>query len=220
MYYFWIHLFLIPLTFGTILSLKSFRLGWPLIYKVFSILLIVFWVTEVFAIAWKYWLFKIFTNNIVGDAYWIYNLSFFIQYFLIFLFFFHILKGKTLKNIVLGSAIAYYIFAIIDLLFIEHFRPMNTYSFALASTFVVILCVFYFNQLKNKEPVEKLYTIPSVWIVTGLFLYHATKYPFILGFKYLSGSLAFAAYNLYMALGCLYYILFSIAYLCKNTRQK
>lgn len=219
----WLHLFMIPLTLSAALSLKSFRQGWPAPYKTFSLLLLFFLFTEAFNIVWKYWLHDTGAWHFNDSVYWSYNLSFFLQYALFFYFFYQILKGKIIKRIILLLCLLYYGFALYNLFFGQQLHNLNTYTFAVASLIILILCAIYFNQLKLNPPATKFSGNAMAWLVIGTFLYHATKYPFILGLKYLyqhNLDLAFAAYDIYLATGCIFYILFFIAYLCKRPLQQ
>lgn len=220
---FLLHIYVLPLTISAILSLKSFRYGWPVQYKTFSVILILTLGFETLGILWQYWLHNLPIWQFSRNNVWLYNVSYIPISLLYFIFYFQILKKNRIKRLIVVASFAFVLFAMFNLQFFQKIYFLNSYTIIFVSLILILLSVFYFNQLKNEEPFTKLNKQPLFWLVTATFLFNSTRIPFILGFEYLitkSSALVFAAYNLYLTLICLFYIIYIIGYLCKPHQQK
>lgn len=213
------HIYIIPLFVSMLLSLKSFRLRWHVQYKLFSILLILVFVTEVFAICWKYYLH----NNIGGGNYsnsnlWLYNIALIPQYLLYLRIYYLVIKSPALKKAIVIIGFIFPAFAIINLLLFQPLNSINSYSLVASSAIVLFLSVCYFEQLRNESEIIKLSAHPMVWLSLGAFIFHAANLPYIISLDYLihnNLSLAVALYYIYLGLNCILYTFYSVAFLCQ-----
>src|SRR5258706_11384543 len=99
------YIYLIPLLLSAIFSLKSFRLNWPKPYKLFSIFLCLTLIVELFAISWKWYLFKTDYWNYSKSNLWIYNAFLLISELFLLLFYYGVLISPTLKKMIRVSII-------------------------------------------------------------------------------------------------------------------
>lgn len=220
------HIYLIPLLTSAFLSLKSFRLSWPIAYRYFSILLWVMFFFSVCSILWKYVLHETPYWSYTKSNYWLINIYFIPQYVLYFLFFYHVFEEKSLKKIILYTGGIFIIFGLINLIFIQGTLHFNSYTFVFAYLVNVILSIRYFNSTLNKEQQGSVSLLksPLTWIMLGVFVDHSANIPFVLGLEFLSAKnfqLAYSFFkNIYLVINVLMLILFTIAYTCKPPQQK
>jgi hypothetical protein len=210
------HLYLIPVFISALLSLKSFRRGWPSHYRTFSILLLCVLFVEVLTYVWES-LAKTngwpFSNN----SLWIYNIFLFVQYPLYMLFYYRALTSQKIRRTVIVMAVIYFVFGIMNLIYFQDIFRVNSFTLVVASGIVIFLSLAYFEQVRKSKEIIRLAEHPMVWISLGAFLYHAGCAPYMLSVNFLSTydrSLAIALYFIYMSLIFVMYSLYTIAFLC------
>jgi len=217
------HLYLLPMLISVLLSLKAFRLGWPLAYKIFSIFLFTALFTEIFGNLWHYYL-----HNFNGWKYsknnaWIYTASFIPQYVLLMFVYHQALNSKKMKRIILFVAIAFSLFTILNFCYWQTLFIINNNTHIAADCIMLLLVFAYFEQLrKAKEPV-KLSVQPMVWISLGVLVFHLLNIPFLLSINYLIRnfpSLATSFLYVYLLFIFVSYVLYSKAFLCPTPEPK
>lgn len=216
-------IYLIPLLFSAILSLKSFRLRWPEVFRLFSIFLFATLFTELFAIAWKLYLYKTpFWNYSKSNA-WIYNIYLVPEYLFYFLFYFSVLKSNLVKKFIIIFSVIYAVGGIINLIFIQTLFNLNTYNIIAGNLTVLFLSLNYFHQsIKENESIENTRE-PLFWISIGVFVFNTASLPYFTFLNYLSKNniaLAIALFNILLALNILMYSFYLIAFLCSKTSLK
>lgn len=213
------HIYIIPLFISMLLSLKVFRLKWHAQYKTFSILLIVIFSTEIFAISWKYYLHKnIGSGDYSNSNIWLYNIFLIPQYLLYLRIYYLIIRSSAVKKAIAIIRILLPAFIIINLLFFQPINTINSYSIVASSAVVLFLSISYFEQLRNETEIIKLTSHPMVWLSLGAFIFHAANLPYIISLNYLIHNnihLAVALYYIYLGLNCILYTFYSIAFLCR-----
>lgn len=218
------HIYIIPLFVCTLLSLKVFRLRWPVQYKIFSLLLIIISVTELFAISWKYYFYNnLGTYSFTNSNLWLYNIALIPQYLLYLLVYFQTIQSPFLKKIIKILGILFPAFSILNLLFSQSIHTVNSYTIILSSAIIIFLTVCYFDQLRNASESIKLTGHPMVWLSLGAFIFHAANLPYIISLDFLihkNLSLAIALYYIYLGLNCILYTFYSIAFLCPKPLLK
>lgn len=217
------YIYLIPLLFSAILSLKSFRLKWPKPYKIFSVLLLSTLAIEVFAIAWKWGLHETNYWNFSHSNLWIYNAFLLGRHLFLLSFFYQVIVSTTVRKIILWSVVPFLLFAIANYQFIQTPHYVNTYTIILANTVTIMLSLTFFYQILNDNNLTKLYSNSIVWISLGSFIYYSGTLPFFLLFNYLiKENIPMALSYLYIntALNTIMYTCFLISFLCKPHHQK
>lgn len=212
------YIYLIPLLLSAIFSLRSFGRRWPWPYRIFSIYLIITFMTEVFAISWKWYFYKTAYWKYSQNNHWIYNSVYILGYFLFVLFYSRMLTAPFFKKGLWYFVVPIIVFGWLDYFFIQGPLVMNNYTIILTNISCILLSLSFFRQiLKNEEPI-RLAQHPMVWISLGSFLYFSGSLPFFIFFNYMyksNPSLAYSLLYLNNALNVILYSSFLIAFLCK-----
>jgi hypothetical protein len=217
------YLYLIPLVLSAIFSLKSFRLNWPVYYKIFSSFLISTLIVEVFAILWKWYIYKISYWQFSPSNLWIYNGFTIIRMLFYSWFFYLILSNLKIKRILLAVTVLSFVLTVLNYTFIQTPYTVNNYSIVLANGLVIVLTLRFFHELLTDSQILKLQHHPGVWIALGSLLYYAGSLPFFIFFSYLLKHqylLAQSYLNINDALNIIMYSLFLIAFLCNPHPKK
>jgi hypothetical protein len=214
---------MLPLFLSALLSLRSFREKWAPPLKTFSILLLTIFFVEAMALLWKYYFVTLPNWPYSKSNLWLYNSFLVPQYLLYLAVYYRVIASPLLKRVIVALAVLFTLFAIVNILFIQDIHSINSYTLAFASCIVIFLTVAYFEQLRKQEEVIRLTDHPMVWISLGAFVYHAADLPYLLGLNYLirtNVALAVALFYIYLALNCVMYSLYTIAFLCKPRLHK
>jgi len=217
------YLYLLPLSISTVLGLKSFRYRWPAPYITFSILLLSIFFVETTAILWKYRVISIRHWPYSNSNLWIYNSFLIPQYLLYMAVYYQVIRSRAVKKIIIGLAVFFTLFALTNELFIQHIYAIDSYTLAISSSIVIFLSIAYFEQLRKEKEIIRLTTDPMVWISLGAFIFHAADLPYLLMLNYLihtNISLAIALYYIFVALNCIMYSLYTVAFLCNPHPHK
>lgn len=116
---------------------------------------------------------------------WIYNISVPIEYLFYGFIFYLNYTRKTFKVIALVFLIAFPVFVLANMLFVQGFFRFNTNILKIGSFCMIILCCFYFTELMAKSEEIKLLTEPLFWLATGIFLFNAGEFFYSLFTDYL-----------------------------------
>lgn len=178
------YLYLFPLLLSAIFSLKSFWQKWPKPYRIFAILVIISLLTEILAIAWKWYFYKMFDQSYSRNNFWIYNIFIIVRAGLLFAFFYEVLNALKIKKVILSAGSILILLSLLNYLFIQGPYQYNTYSVVCTHISIIVLCLCYFHQLLQNTIPVKLHKEPLVWMTFGTFIYHASSLPFLfmLGF--------------------------------------
>jgi len=217
------NIYMLPLFTCVLFSLRSLWQKWAASYKTFSILLICVFLVELMAILWKYYFFTFRNWPWTRSNLWLYNSFLIPQYLLYIAVYYRVLHTVTIRRWIIRIGIAYSLFALVNLLFIQHIHAVNSFTLAMADSIVLFLTIAYFEQLRNQKEIVRLTKEPMVWISLGAFIYHGANLPFLLGLNFLISnnmSLALALFYIYLALNCIMYSLYTIAFLCRHPPQK
>lgn len=97
--------------------------------------------------------------------------------FLCLLRFFQLVFHDALCTSIIGIiAVAFSIFAILDMLFIQSIYSFNSYPRPIAALIIAGLCLFYFFKKGESENSESWINDPLNWVVTGLLLYFGSSF--------------------------------------------
>lgn len=211
------YIYLIPILFGIMVSLRAFSQKWPTPYRILSILLLVTLLIELCAIFWMWdWWYRVDWWHYKDNNTWIYNAGLLIR-LVLFLWLYHsILTSVKVRRLVrqIGGL------ALLLLVGIYILRPLQpaTAYFLVFNPVLILLAVLYFRQLLQDDKVIRLQSDPFVWVSVGVFFYHAATLPFyIIINSYVHHDLtqALSAMHYNDVFNILMYTLFLIAFLCK-----
>jgi hypothetical protein len=212
------HFYLIPLLFSAIFSLKSFGLKWPKPYRIFSLFLILTFVTEIFAILWGQYLHKVFSQPYPNNNLWIYNGSYLIRYSLLLLFYYKMLNSAGIKKVLQFVGFGIIVFGVLEFTIIQSPDVMNQYTLILSNTFGILITLLYFRQILRDPRVISLVRSPVFWITLATFVYCAGCLPYFIFFNLAvqkSIDLALVLLKILSALNIFLYTFYLIAFLCR-----
>jgi hypothetical protein len=214
------HIALVVLFLSFISSLNAFRLDMPVPFKQFSFFLLFTTLGEYFAYAWANGLNKLTAYDNTNQ--WFYNLFHIPLYLFLFYFFYRILHRPGIKRIIPVLAGLYFVFAVINLCFIQGILLLNSYSELLGSSMMIFLSLAYYYQLLMAKEVISVKRDPGFWISTGVFI------------SYIGSILAISLINIMISIsrqkavhfmtfiilsGILAYLTFSMAFLCYKRKR-
>lgn len=217
------YLYLLPLSLSAIFSLRSFRQKWPKPYRLFAVLAILSLLTEMFAIAWKWYLHDMFLRNYTKNNFWIYNAFIVVRLGMLLGFFYQVLCAPSIKKAILYAGPVLVLFGLLNYTAIQGPCQYNTYSLIFAHIPIIILCLYYFRQLLDETGVISLHKEPLVWMALSTFIYHVASLPFLimLGFlnmQHFNLSLLYLPIN--DTLNFLMCSLYLISFLCKPQQMQ
>jgi len=95
-----------------------------------------------------------------------------LEFSILLLLYFHVLERPSLKRAFILFGILYYLFFILNLIFLEQ-RQINTYvNIASALTFIP-LSIYYFYKLMRDLPAARIQELPMFWINVAVLIYFA-----------------------------------------------
>lgn len=100
------------------------------------------------------------------------NICYVVTFLFYFFLFYRNAETKKIKKAVYTSAIIYILFALCDVVFINGFYFLNTYSFCVGSILIIFCCMLYFMWLFSSDKLINYFKIPMFWIATGLLFYY------------------------------------------------
>lgn len=214
--------YMIPLMLSAILSLKAFRLRWPVHFRCFSIFLWVTLLVESFAILWKDLLNLHHTAwwNFSQRNGWIYNLYFTPLYCFYAWFFSKVLLPFELNRISKVLASAFALFALSNMLFIQGFYTINTFTIVAGSLLVVFFSSCCFYMWVTADETSPLVKKPEFWVVAGAFLCHLGIFAYYISTYAMSPAQMkewLSILKLVVWSNTLMYSFYSIAFLCTRT---
>lgn len=206
--------FLLPLLLSAILGLRSFWQKWPKQYRWFAVLLIISFLTEALAISWKWYLHNQYSKNNL----WIYNIFITTRLALLLTIFYQVLHAAWIKKMIRYIGPLLVLFGVLNYALIQGPYIYNTYSVIFAHAPIIILCLCYFKQWIDETQTIVFYKEPMAWMVSGVFLYHATSLPFLVMLNFLNmqqSGLAMLSLPINMTLNLLMCFFYLISFLCK-----
>lgn len=90
------------------------------------------------------------------------------------------------KKFVLGGFLFFFIFWLINILFIQPYQEFNSYSYALAALLIVDFSLLNFYQLITHLPASNILRLKDFWILTGLLTYFGSSFFIFITYNYLS----------------------------------
>jgi hypothetical protein len=214
-----VYLPLFVLFISYISSLRAFRLDMALPFRQFSFFLLFLFLGEVFGIAWPKILYRLtpFSRN----NQWYYNLYHFCCCLFYLYFFYQILQSARMKKVIKTLTIVYILFVTINIIFIQGFMELNSYTELFNCFLVVFLSIAYYYQLLYAKEVISLKHDAMFWISTGLLIYHLGSMMglFLINvMNLISNEKALSILYIIQFAALLMYLTFSIAFLCQKKK--
>lgn len=114
-----------------------------------------------------------------------FNVFYIIQFLVIPLFFYQQLQAVFFKKAIRGYFFLFPLFAAADILWLQSFTSLLTYTFVAGSSFVLVLAIAYFWQLYVSDETASIWYYPVFWISLAYVFYYAIALPYIGMLNYL-----------------------------------
>ena len=134
------------------------------------------------------------------------------------------------KKSILYIILVYAIFAIINLIFIQHNDLFNPVNFTIGTVITVVLCIYYFFELFQKTEPQSLSRLPGFWVVSAILLNAVLIFPIMALISFMDSlskanlKTSMIVFNhieaIFNIISILTYILYSIAFLCRIRTAK
>lgn len=153
---------------------------------------------------------------------WIFNLFGIIEYLFFFFFFYNVYKAIAVKKIYPVLIIAFFLWSIINLFFVQGFFVLNTYTDSAACLVTLLSCGIYFRELLIDKNYVNVWRSNVFWITIALFIYYIGQFVLIFIFPILfkknpSQSIKFY-WSLMIPLNLIEYSLFTIGFYAARKR--
>ena len=79
---------------------------------------------------------------------------------------------KKYSAVFIGVGFASFLFTILNILFIQK-QAINSYSYILLSTIIIVYAILYFFYLIRELPATHLQRLPMFWINSGYIIFHS-----------------------------------------------
>ncbi len=141
-----------------------------------------------------------------------------------------VVVNRIARNIIFYSIIAFIVFSVINLLFVQKKIGFNPINYTVGSLLIVAFCIYYYIELFQKAEAESLVRLPAFWIISAILFNTVLSFPMfaLLSFMDEMTKLNAAAMNLFFEnivaifniISILTYILYSIGFLCRIRTSK
>lgn len=153
-----------------------------------------------------------------------FNIIYAIELTLIPLFFKYWLQSAGFKKIIEIFVFVFPLFVLVNTLWIQGFFTLQTYSFVLGGSFILLLSVAYLWELYSNEESKTIIRNPPFWFSLAYLIYFAVTVPYLGMLNYLlKNQPAFSElYYIIIIDGtiCLYNILLTVGFLCMKSTAK
>lgn len=192
-----------------------FRKALPFSYRGFALLIILLSILET-------------VGNVIGFIYsnnhFFFNIIYAIEFTLVPWFFKFWLDRPWIKKIVQSFVLFFPLFVLVNTIWIQGFFTLQTYSFVLGGSLILLLSVAYLGELYTREETQNIFRNPVFWFSLAYLIYFAVSVPYFGMLNYLvTNYLSFATlyYELiYEPTICLHNIFLTIGFLCMKARMK
>ena len=154
----------------------------------------------------------------------LFNIIYTIRSAVVPFFFVTWLQHPGIKRITRFYVFIFPLFAIVNTIWIQGFFTLQTYSFVLGGSFILLLSLAYLWELYTNEEAQNIIRNPPFWISLAYLFYFAVSLPYIGMFNYLWAnypSFTTLYYKLiFDGTICLYNILLTIGLLCMKPATK
>ncbi len=121
-----------------------------------------------------------FLSGVVSNNLFVYHILTPIQYTIIVLMYRHVIYNRMVKRWMLFSIPAFWLVALLLVLFVQPLNQYSTYSFLLKYGLVIAIVLYFLMEILNAPDDYRLTREPPFWIGTGL-LFHSVGNVFVQG---------------------------------------
>lgn len=115
-----------------------------------------------------------------------------IQFLILTIFFYHVIKNQFLKKLVFAAAFLVFGFGVVDFLWLEGPLTYNSYSLTLQNFFLLLYsATFFWELLRDEELVKQsifVNNLPNFWYNSGLFIFHCSNFMLSLAYNIYQGT--------------------------------
>jgi hypothetical protein len=193
----------------------------PLYLKLFPIY---FFLLLLYDVALEYTSEHGIHNNILSNTWGILEFTFY--YFVIQ----QIVVNKKVKRRIFYIILAYAIFAIFNLIFIQHNDLFNPVNYTIGTVVTVVLCIYYYFELFQRSEAPSITRLPGFWIVSGMLFNVVLIFPIFALISFMdqlskanqkTSMIVFDhIQSIFNIISVLTYILYSIGFLCRIRTSK
>lgn len=210
-----IYIFVVGLSF--LISLLSFKWNYPFQLKIFSLLLGLTFLVELFAaiIVIKYFHWK---NNFP-----IYNSFILIEILTYAFFYYNIMQIVWMRKLIASLAFVFFLFWVVSVFFIHGFNAWNSYVIISGGSFTVCVSLGYYYQIIQSKTEINLLSHPEFWIATGMLIFYSCQVPYFGTLNFLIKNylpLAYSLMNVLLVINTFMYLTFIYAFLCPRIQRK
>lgn len=103
------------------------------------------------------------------------NIYFPVAFFILGLFYFHLLKDYIHKKVLIGIIAGFVILALLNLLFIQDLNAFPNVIAPVGSLIIIAFTVLYFSKVMTEAKMKILSAEPLIWINTDLLIYYSVN---------------------------------------------
>jgi len=196
-------------------AIAVFRKTQPLSYRWFAVFIVVISILETIE---NYMAFRGINNH------FFFNIIFAFELTLLPLFFNYWLHFLTVKKIITGFLFIFPVLLLVNTIWIQGFYTLQTYTYVLGGSFVLLLSVAYLRELYTDEETHNIFRNPVFWFSIAYLIYFAVFVPYFGMLNYLVKNQLEFAKNYYLiiidATICLYNILLTVGFLCMKVKTR
>lgn len=210
-----LNLYLTVLTASFICSLLSFRLHYPYHLRVFSVLLGLTVLTEIFAVYLAPFITKQYGNLPI------YNLFMLFEYLLIAYYFGEIISSQKVKKAIKVFFILFPVFWLCTEIFFFGWWKSNTYAVLAGDLFCIIFAARYLYELFTADQMVDFQNCSEFWIAAGIMFYSCCELPITGIVNFWSKNyheLTLKLFSVLDVLNIIMYSIFAYAFLCRLSR--
>jgi hypothetical protein len=137
------------------------------------------------------------TAMIYRNSYPVGNTYLIIQFFVLLYIFSLSLFNKN-KKYALFLGIAYIIFYVLDVIFLESFMRLTTHANVVSSLIVIILSLWYLYKLLNELLITDIQRLPMLWITFAALLYYGCTIFIVLANNWLLSNAEASQLNMWI----------------------
>ncbi len=191
------------------------RKSLPFSYRGFVLLIIILAVIETIA------------NIIAFNSYknhFLFNIIYALRAAFVPFFFKTWLQQTRIKKIIQVYFFIFPLFVLVNTIWVQGFYTLQTYSFVIGGSFILLLSLAYLWELYTNEEAQNIIRNPPFWFSLAYLFYFAVSVPYIGMFNYLwtnYPSFTTLYYKLiFDGTICLYNILLTVGLLCMKPATK
>ncbi|MDQ3844113.1 MAG: hypothetical protein M3342_08890 [Bacteroidota bacterium] len=148
-----------------------------------------------------------------------FNIYFIIQFVVVPCFFYKWLYSSAFKKVVRIYLFIFPFFVLADIIWLQEFSNLLTYTIALGGSFIFLLSLAYIRQLYASEEINSVWHYPVFWISLAYLFYYTFAIPYLGKLNYLwihdseVTKKLYIVYNLGIILHSIFLV---IGFLCLN----